>query len=104
MNTEKIVYHIATLSEWTKYQELGLIEPASLKNEGFIHCSTEEQLLGTVARFYAFEKEVVLIELNVAHFGSDLVFEDTYGHGEFPHIYRAIQLNEIESAKTQLVN
>lgn len=103
MNTENTIYHIATLSEWATYQKKGLIEPASLQNEGFIHCSTQEQLFGTLQRFYSFEKEVILVELEITRFGADLVFEDTYGHGAFPHIYRAIKLTEIVQAQNQTI-
>lgn len=103
MNTENTIYHIATLSEWATYQKKGVIEPTSLQTEGFIHCSTQEQLFGTIQRFYSFEKEIVLIELEIARFGTDLVFEDTYGHGAFPHIYRAIQIAEIVSAQNQAI-
>jgi uncharacterized protein (DUF952 family) len=95
--SENTVYHIATLAEWESYQKKGIIEPVSLQNEGFIHCSTEEQLMGTLARFYSFEEKVILIELDVASFGSDLVFEDTYGHGSYPHVYRPIRIEEIRS-------
>ncbi|TNE73677.1 DUF952 domain-containing protein [bacterium] len=97
MMNENTVYHITTQNEWEHYQEMGYLAPESLKSEGFIHCSTQEQLAGTISRFFSDSNQVVLLELDQESLGNSLIFEDSYGHGFFPHVYRDIQLNEIKS-------
>jgi uncharacterized protein (DUF952 family) len=100
MNSKNSVYHIATQSDWETYQNKGIIEPESLKSEGFIHCSTSEQLEATLSRFFSSFDFVILLEINQEALEKNLIFEDSYGHGLFPHVYRPIFLHEIISVTT----
>jgi len=43
-----IIYHVTTAEEWKAAQEKGVYEAASLKAEGFIHCSEEHQVAGVL--------------------------------------------------------
>jgi hypothetical protein len=38
------ILHIATISEWSAAQRAGRYRPTSLATDGFIHCSTPEQV------------------------------------------------------------
>ena len=57
------ILHIATPAEWAEAQRTGTVAPAGLATEGFVHCSTREQLPGTL----------------------DLVFRGAIGRFDFPN-------------------
>ena len=45
-----IIYHITTHKEWNEAMKTGQLVAASLALEGFILCSTKEQVDGVVNR------------------------------------------------------
>ncbi len=38
-----IIYHVTTAEAWKEAQQNGFYEAASLKEEGYIHCSLENK-------------------------------------------------------------
>ena len=103
MKVKHPIYHITTEQEWEIYQLTGEIAPDSLFTEGFIHCSTAEQVPDTIERFFSEEEQIILLELNRDTFGDTLKDEASLNHGVFPHIYRAIQVDEVVSVHKQQV-
>jgi uncharacterized protein (DUF952 family) len=83
------VFHLATIEDWEAAQRSGLIAPASLEDEGFVHCSTAAQLAGTIDRHFAGADALVLVELS-AHVGEELRWEQSRPGEAYPHLYRAI--------------
>jgi uncharacterized protein (DUF952 family) len=63
-------------------------------SEGFIHCSTREQVLRTASRFYAGRSGLVLLCINAAALGAAVRFEAVDGE-QFPHCYGKIPLEAI---------
>lgn len=49
----EFVYHIADAARWVECLSTSYYFPTSLETEGFIHLSTEEQVMGVLTRFYA---------------------------------------------------
>ena len=88
------IFHIAEPSDWPPPGEE--YSAPSLATEGFIHCSTAEQLPGVAEAFYADRSDVIVLEIDTSTFGDSLVYEDLYGHGdEFPHIYAPIPVRAV---------
>lgn len=90
------LFHISTESLWAEAQESGLLQHPSLAQEGFLHASTEEQLLATANRWFQGQRGLLVIELDEAALGESLRFEaphpprpETEGQ-LFPHIYGAV--------------
>ena len=90
-----MIFHLTTPAEWSAAQALGSVRPASLAAEGFVHCSTEEQLAGTIARHFANVDELVLLRLHADRLGEDLRWEESRPGEPYPHLYRAIALDEV---------
>lgn len=68
----------------------------SLRDEGFIHCSSLEQLPGVVSRYYAADEELRILVVDTAKLESRLKYENTTGGSElFPHVYGPIDLTAI---------
>lgn len=91
-----MIYRIAEASDWTRAQLTGEFASADLKAEGFIHCSEQQQILRTAAKYYAGKKLLVLLEIDETKIIDHLKREDSTGRGElFPHIYAPIPLAAI---------
>lgn len=71
-------------------------EPESLQTEGFVHLSSQAQVLRTANRWFKDATELKLAVLDPEKLGSALKWEDTYGHGEeFPHLYAPLSKEAI---------
>ena len=90
-----MIVHLATPAEWDAAQARGDIAPASLASEGFIHCSRPDQVAATIERHFGGVDELVLLHLDPAAFGHDLRWEEGRPGEDFPHVYRAIRLDEV---------
>ena len=66
-----------------------------LAEEKFIHCSTREQVKGVLERYYAGQKELILLHINPALLKAELKFEKSTGDEMYPHVYGKINRNAI---------
>ena len=88
------VFHITERSAFSAALESGAYEAESLAREGFIHCSTREQVLRTASRFFGGRTGLVLLCIEAEKLGDKLRFEDADGEA-FPHCYGVIPLEAI---------
>lgn len=92
-----IIYHVTTSPEWKAAQQNGAYESPSLKTEGFIHCSEEQQVAGVLERYFSEKNDLVKLVIDTDLLTSRYVQEwspsvmDT-----FPHIYGPINLNAVK--------
>jgi len=87
----QMILHITTEQAWTAAQAAGAFSDPSLESEGFIHCSTPEQVLIPANERFAGRKDLILLVINPDLLSERLVFEDCYETGlQFPHIYGVI--------------
>ena len=94
------IVHIATPSEWEAAQQTGLIAPPSLATEGFVHCSTREQVTGTLAGHFGDVGVVFLLTLDAAAVGADLRWEESVpGEPPFPHVYAPIPVDSVTAVE-----
>ncbi len=99
------IYHLVRKDVWEMYQKDGLYAPPSLEKEGFIHCSTKEQVLATVNRRFAGVKDLLLLVIDTNNVPFKIVFEDLRGTGEkHPHIYGKLPLTSIQTILPLLSN
>ena len=91
-----LIYHITTKQEWDDAQKSGQYESASLKEEGFIHCSEERQVAGVFQRFFSNKSTLVKLAIDTSKLTSPLIYdwsdalEDT-----FPHVYGPINTDAV---------
>ncbi|NCI45935.1 DUF952 domain-containing protein [Sediminibacterium soli] len=98
MNHPRYIYHITTAEKWTAAQLTGQYEADSLQTEGFIHCSTEEQLAGVLQRYYQGKKGLLQLQIDSRLLVSELRYELSPSIGqEFPHIYGSLNISAIVS-------
>ena len=91
-----LIYHIVLPDVWAAFDS-DLYEAASLKTEGFIHCSFAEQLDAVIARYYSGEKRIVILEVDPERLMSRMVKEPSTNNEVYPHIYGPINRDAIVS-------
>lgn len=90
------LFHIMTRDEWFEATAVGHYAPASLTEEGFIHCSTRDQVVGSAEAYYHGRANLILLQIDSAHVAAPIVDEDLTGRGlSFPHIYGVLNLDAV---------
>lgn len=89
------IFHLATPEQWAATEASGLIAPPSLTAEGFVHCSTADQLEGTIRRHFAGVDELVILRLHEDGLDGHLRWEESVPGASYPHVYRAIAVAEV---------
>jgi uncharacterized protein (DUF952 family) len=90
------IYHITTAAAWEKAQTAGAYTADSLATEGFIHCSTKDQVAGVLERYYKGQTNLVKLTIDKSKVTSPLIFELAGSINEvFPHIHGPIDLASV---------
>ena len=102
------VLHLAEVAHWQEALGTGEYRWSTLgrtlQHEGFIHCSTPEQVPGVLARYYsAYPGDLVLLTVDPDLLASPLRWDvvDTVTGERFPHVYGPITTDAVTS--TQLL-
>lgn len=90
-----LIYHVTTLSWWSKFRSTDSYESENLRREGFIHCATREQVQGVLERYFAGQKKLLLLHINTEQLKSELKYEVATNGEEFPHVYGPINRDAI---------
>ena len=94
-----IIYHITTGEEWEKAKKEGVYEHTSLKDEGFIHCSLENQVAGVLERYFAGQTGLVKLVIETEKLTSKYVFDWSASTADtFPHIYGPLNTDAVMDA------
>ena len=95
-----LIYKIFRPDEWAAFQADGqtLGAPVDLA-DGFVHSSTREQAAETAAKHFAGARALVLLALEAEGMGEALKWEPSRNGALFPHLYRALRLDEVIWAK-----
>jgi uncharacterized protein (DUF952 family) len=97
-----MIYHVTTKENWDKALAAGFYEAPSLHTEGFIHNSTAAQVQGVLERYYAGQKNLVLLHIEETKLTAELKYELAASvNEEFPHIFGVINVDAI--IKTELL-
>lgn len=90
------IFHIATKGAWHAAQDAGPYEVESLRTEGFIHCSTIEQVADTASRVFRGRTDLVLLRIDATRVAPEVRYElaPDVG-GAFPHIYGPLNLDAV---------
>jgi len=98
------IFHMALPDDWATAFGTGEYRMSTrgvtLEQEGFIHCSTREQIEDTANRFYADLDQLVLLTVDPALVPSAIVWEPPAPDLDvlFPHIYGALPVAAVNLA------
>lgn len=90
-----LIYHIVLPEVWENYKNENEYEAASLKSEGFIHCSYPHQLEAVLDRYYRDRTKVLILRINPNLLAANLIAEPSTNGEIYPHIYGKINRTAI---------
>lgn len=87
-----MLYHCATEQDWADRSETHY-EPSGYAEEGFVHLSAADQMVGTLNKHYPGRTGLLILTVDPATLSSAPVWEDLYESGmEFPHVYAPLDV------------
>lgn len=96
-----LVYHLTTAADWEKSLNKGIHTTPSLTSEGFIHCSSREQVIPSAQKHFTEMDELVILEIPEKWVKDRLKWEPSRDEALFPHLYGKLELHEV--ANTHLL-
>jgi uncharacterized protein (DUF952 family) len=94
-----LIYHIAEEEAVQKAIATGFYQVESLISEGFIHCSTKEEVANTANRHYKGKTNLTLLEIDASKIVAPLKYENLSGGSiQYPHIYGLLNCDAILAA------
>lgn len=94
-----MIYHLLESDTWEQILESDQNSYAhpSLEAEGFIHCSTREQLIPTATIHFKEQSELVVLEISPKKVKDILKWEASRNGEEFPHLYGRLSISAVEN-------
>ena len=88
----KFIYKICTKSDWLKIKKKGQYKGSKKDLEdGYIHFSGEDQVKGTLKKFYQNQKDLVLLKVDTLKL-DHLIWEQASDGNMFPHLYSPLDM------------
>jgi len=100
------IFHLAVPDDWAAAFGVGeytmSTRGVTLDQEGFIHCSTREQMQDTANRFYGDLDQLVVLTIDPLLVPSPIVFEPPAPGLDvlFPHIYGPLPIAAVNLASS----
>ena len=91
----KYIFKIIDLDEWQKVKETGTYSGSSKDREdGYIHFSGEDQVKGTLEKYYSKQENLVLLKVETLKL-DHLIWEQASDGNMFPHLYSSLDLSNV---------
>ena len=91
----KFIYKICSKSELLEAKNKGqLIGSKKDKEDGFIHFSGDDQVAGTLKKFYQNQNDLILLKVDTLKL-DHLVWEQASDGTMFPHLYSPLDLSNV---------
>jgi uncharacterized protein (DUF952 family) len=85
---QMLIYKILTAEQWATLDATGSFAGAAIDlADGYVHTSTAQQAQETADKHFKGVEGLILVALDTATYGADLVWEPSRGGQDFPHIY-----------------
>jgi len=93
-----VVYHITRKADWDAALAAGSYAAGSLATEGFMHCSTAEQVVATANRLFKGRTGLVLLCIATDRVEAVIRYENLEGGASlFPHLYGALAIDAVRA-------
>ena len=85
-------FKILTADQWVSFEAAGTFAGAPVDiADGYIHLSTAEQLEETLAKHFAEQENLTIVEIDLMALGHTVRWETSRGGQLFPHLYSALE-------------
>ena len=100
----KYIYKIIHNDEWQKAKKSGLYSGSTKDLEdGYIHFSDEEQIEGTLKKYYSNKKNLILLKVDTLKL-DNLLWEQSSDGNMFPHLYSSLDIKNVISENEIILN
>ena len=91
-----IIFHITKRDAWARAEAEGSYPTEMFLAEGFIHCSTADQVIQVAnVRFHG-QAGLVLLSIDTDKVTAEIIYENLEGGSQrFPHIYGELNTNAV---------
>ncbi|HHT7238134.1 MULTISPECIES: DUF952 domain-containing protein [Bacillus] len=90
-----MITKVITKRNWGIAKNIGEINEASLKEEGFIHCSLLDQALKVAQKHFSHEEDVLLLTIDPSLLKAEIKYELASNSQKYPHVYGVINIEAI---------
>ena len=96
MQFAMLIYKIMTQAQRDALMADGQFKGAPVDlADGYIHFSAADQVEGTLTKHFAGATDLHLLAVEADGLGDDLKWEVSRGGALFPHLYRALRLDDV---------
>jgi uncharacterized protein (DUF952 family) len=90
-----MILHICTKEAWEYAVEIGSYKGDTLASQGFIHCSTPEQVVEVADYIFKGKSGLILLVIDDQKVIQEIKYEDA-GNGKlYPHIYGPLNTDAV---------
>lgn len=94
-----MIFHITDKHAWEKSKETGEYRGGTLETQGFIHCSTLEQIYEVACYLFSKKTNLVILEIDEEEVTPEIKYEDA-GNGKlYPHIYGPLNIEAVKNTR-----
>jgi len=91
-----IILHIVQRDEWATARAAGFYWPKAFPADGFIHCSTPEQVVQVANLRFRGQSGFVLLVIDTDKVDAEIIYENLEGGQQlFPHIYGQLNCDAV---------
>ena len=91
----KFVYKICPKFERDEYKKKGQLTGSKKDlKDGYIHFSGEDQVEGTLKKFYTNQKDLILLKVDTLKL-DHLLWEQASDGNMFPHLYSSLDISNV---------
>jgi len=90
------IFKVFRPKEWQGFKQSGVFKgSADDLRDGFIHFSADDQLVGTLAKYYNNEAQIIIAQVDNADWGEHLKWDVSRGGAKFPHLYCDLHIEDV---------
>jgi len=90
-----VILHIVKREQWEKAKLEGVYRGDTLDSQGFIHCSTSEQIVKVANALFRAQKGLVLLYIAASKVQSEIRYESAGSEELYPHIYGPLNIDAV---------
>ena len=91
-----IIFHITKSVAWARAEAVGIYRGNMFPIDGFIHCSTRDQVIQVADVRFRGQTGLVLLAIDTDKVATEIRYENLEGGQQmFPHIYGEINLDSV---------
>jgi uncharacterized protein (DUF952 family) len=90
-----LILHITQPEAWAQAHPDGFYRGDTLATEGFIHCSTPQQVVRTANTLFVGQPDLILLCIQPNLVKAEIRYESVEGGEQFPHIYGPLNVDAV---------